>query len=122
MRNAQWTAVPKLLVLFTALVFSCEVSAQDQLSVAARELIGIGVSFKPENYTQAGRAKIVRLVAAYCREVLTALPTNRPNEDAWVVAEMKTTDMDKIKPPLSPSPRRSRIYPGPYIGCTPAWR
>jgi hypothetical protein len=94
-RTEQWTALPKWLVLFSALVFSCEVGAQQ--SVVARELIGIGASFKPENYTQSGRAKIVRLVAAYCREVLNVLPTNTPEEDAWVEAEGNTTDLAKVQ-------------------------
>jgi hypothetical protein len=69
--------------------------AQDQQIPAARELITIAV--RPDSdYTKIGRAKFVRLLSVYCREVLKILPTNTPTEDAWVASEGNTNDMAKI--------------------------
>jgi hypothetical protein len=65
--------------------------AQDQIP-AARELIAIN-----SDYTKTGRAKFVRLLSVYCREVLKILPTNTPTEDAWIASEGKTNDMAKVR-------------------------
>jgi hypothetical protein len=48
------------------------------------------------DYTATFRAKLIQTLAAYCQEVLNALPTNTPAEDAWVASEQKTTDATKI--------------------------
>jgi hypothetical protein len=47
--------------------------------------------FNPKN-----RIELVRLSDAYCREVLDTVPTNTPAEDAWVTAESKTSDTNRI--------------------------
>lgn len=47
--------------------------------------------FNPSN-----RVELSRRFAAYCRELLDAVPTNTPAENAWVIAESKTSDTDRI--------------------------
>jgi hypothetical protein len=84
-----------LLLLAGFVWFPREVVAQEQIP-AARELISIAV--RPDfDYTKLGRAKFVRLLSAYCREILRRLPTNTPSEDAWVASEGKTSDMAKVR-------------------------
>src|SRR5829696_4277303 len=74
-----------------------EVGAQEKmLSPAARTLMGLAVT-PGADYTKAGRVKLVGLIAAYCREMLTIIPTNTPNENAWVQDEGQTTDLSKIR-------------------------
>jgi hypothetical protein len=68
--------------------------AQDQIP-AARELITVAVR-SDTDYTKTGRARFVRLLSAYCREVLKILPTNTPTEDAWVASEGHTNDTAKV--------------------------
>ena len=94
------------LLLLSALVWlPSKAVAQDQIP-AARELITIAV--RPDtDYTKTGRAKFVRLLSVYCREVLKLLPTNTPTEDAWVASEGHTNDMAKIRR-LVASPEYSR--------------
>jgi hypothetical protein len=83
-----------LLLLSVLVWLPSKAVAQDQIP-AARELITIAV--RPEaDYTKTGRAKFVRLLSVYCREVLKILPTNTPTEDAWVASEGRTTDLAKI--------------------------
>jgi hypothetical protein len=59
------------------------VTAQwEQYSPVTRELITMSVN-PTTDLSLSGRGKLVRLIATYCREVLTALPTNTPREDDW---------------------------------------
>jgi hypothetical protein len=86
---------PTLLLLAALIWLPSKAVAQDQIP-AARELITIAV--RPDSdYTKSGRAKFVRLLSVYCREVLKILPTNTPTEDAWVASEGNTNDMDKVR-------------------------
>src|ERR1700694_5463527 len=45
-----------------------------------------------QTFTPANRVELSRQFEAYCREVLDTVPTNTPAEDAWVMAESKTSD------------------------------
>jgi hypothetical protein len=81
-------------------------SAQDSERPIAKQLVSITVD-PGSDYTKPGRAKFVGILATYCADVLKALPTNTPAEDAWVRAEGNTTDMDKIRRLIS-SPEWSR--------------
>ena len=96
-RTEQWTElIAKWLIFFYALAsLSGEVGAQDAQRSAQEQLAGI-VTNPRSDFTKTGRAKLVRLVAGYCRDVLNVLPTNTPQEDAWVEAEGNTTDLAKI--------------------------
>jgi hypothetical protein len=86
---------PTLLLLAVLIWLPSKAVAQDQIP-AARELITFAV--KPDSdYTKHGRAKFVRLLSVYCREVLKILPTNTPTEDAWVESEGNTNDMAKVR-------------------------
>jgi hypothetical protein len=49
------------------------------------------------DYTADFRAQFAQTLANYCQEVLDAVPTNTPAEDAWVASEQKTNF-----PPNSP--------------------
>jgi hypothetical protein len=84
------------LLLMSALVWlPSKAVAQDQIP-AARELITIAV--RPDtDYPKTGRARLVRLLSVYCREVIKILPTNTPAEDAWVASEGNTTDIAKVR-------------------------
>jgi hypothetical protein len=84
-----------LLLCFALALLSGEVSAEDAQRSAQEQLAVIVVNPRSD-FTKIGRAKLVRLVAAYCRDVLNVLPTNTPQEDARVEAEGNTTDLAKI--------------------------
>ncbi len=47
-------------------------------------------------FTPPNRVELSRRFEAYCREVLDAVPTNTPAEDAWVIAELKSSDLDRM--------------------------
>ena len=49
-----------------------------------------------QTFTPANRVELSRQFEAYCREVLDTVPTNTPAEDAWVMAESKTSDTNRI--------------------------
>lgn len=84
-----------LLLLSALVLLPSKAVAQDQIP-AARELITFAV--RPDtDYTKTGRAKFVRLLSVYCREVLKILPANTPTEDAWVASEGLTNDLAKIR-------------------------
>ena len=69
--------------------------AQEKERPIARELIDS--AFRSADFgSRADRIKFVNALSAYCKEFLTALPTNTPTEDAWVQSEMKTSDTEKI--------------------------
>lgn len=94
-----------IAVLALALTFTAPAYAlNSKLSATARDLISITVS---ADFTKAGRVKFVGLIAVYCREMLTTIPTNTPNENAWVETEGRTTDQSKINRLMS-SPEWSR--------------
>ncbi len=91
-------------VLFLAIAGS---STHAQRSTS-EELVTMAV-FPTTEYSKAGRARLTTLVLAYCHELLDALPTNKPNEQAWVLNEMKTSDQVKIERLIS-SVEYSRYY------------
>ena len=47
-------------------------------------------------YSPANRVELARRFEAYCREVLDAVPTNTPAEDAWVTTESTTSDVNRL--------------------------
>jgi hypothetical protein len=67
----------------------------DQLPIA-RQLISLAVN-PSTDYTRDGRVKLVQILANYCIAILELLPTNTPNEQAWVQTEGQTTDLTKVK-------------------------
>ncbi|MBI5260254.1 MAG: hypothetical protein HY852_00365 [Bradyrhizobium sp.] len=58
------------------------------------QILKFALSSKP--YDAAARATLAHLFASYCRDVLAAVPTNTPAEDAWISQEGNTTDANKI--------------------------
>jgi hypothetical protein len=95
-----------LLCILGAVALQGTIYAQDSEQPIARELLSITVD-PGSDYTKPGRAKFASVLATYCTEVLKALPTNTPAEDAWVRAEMNTSDMAKTRR-LASSPEFSR--------------
>jgi hypothetical protein len=69
------------------------------------------------DYTAIFRAKLVQTFAAYCQEVLNALPTNTPAEDDWVASEQKTTDMTKITRLLNSKEYSRNFLKGMFSDC-----
>jgi hypothetical protein len=57
------------------------------------------------------RSKLASAVLAWCRAVVSALPTNTPAEAAWVEREGNTTDLDRIRR-LDASPEFGRYRLG----------
>lgn len=49
-----------------------------------------------QKFTPANRVELSRRIEAYCREVLDTVPTNTPAEDAWVTAELNTSDINRV--------------------------
>ena len=82
------------------------ICAQDSERPIARQLVSMAVN-PSSDYTGPGRAKFVSVLASYFTEILNALPTNSPSEDAWVLAEANTTDIEKVRR-LTSSPEWSR--------------
>ena len=95
-------------LLFTVVAIGLQdtIRAQDSVRPIARELVSIAVN-PGSDYTKTGRTRFVTVLATYCAEVLKALPTNTPGEDAWVRTEGNTTDLDKSRRLVS-SPEFSR--------------
>jgi hypothetical protein len=91
-------------------------SAQDTERQIAKQLVSIAVN-PGSDYTRPGRAKFVSTLATYCGEVLKALPTNTPAEDAWVLAEGNTGDMEKIRRLVSSSEFARRELKARFEGC-----
>src|SRR5258708_1471447 len=69
------------------------------------------------DYTATFRAKLIQTFAAYCQEVLDALPTNTPAEDAWVASEQKTTDLTKISRLLGSKEYSRYILKNTFSDC-----
>jgi hypothetical protein len=85
-------------MIAAALVAGCvadESAAQNSKS-AMDEVIDFASRAQPV-YTADFRAKFAHTLANYCQEVLKALPTNTPAEDAWVTAEEKSGNGAKIQ-------------------------
>jgi hypothetical protein len=49
------------------------------------------------DYTADFRPRFIRTLAKYCQDVLNALPTNTPAEDAWIASEEKTKDREELQ-------------------------
>jgi hypothetical protein len=62
------------------------------------------------DYASTFRAKLIKTFAAYCQEVLDALPTNTPAKDAWVASEQKTSDGTKINRLVNSKPVHFEKY------------
>jgi hypothetical protein len=101
---------PLFLIGFALVPASAQ---QEQRSPTVRELLSISVN-PNSDFTRPGRAKFVGALARYCHEVLAALPTNTPRDDAWVMAEMNTSDMAKINRLVS-SPEYNRYILKDYF-------
>ncbi len=43
------------------------------------------------------RPKFLLTLETYCQQVLSALPTNTPAEDAWIASEEKTKDTEQLR-------------------------
>src|SRR3954468_19856446 len=67
-------------LIIGGLLTSGTAKAGGQVGPATRALARI-VTLDPVDYSRAGRAKLVKALAAYCQEVLAGLPTNTPAED-----------------------------------------
>lgn len=65
-----------------------------QSPTAYSRILKFGFSGKP--YDAAARSELAKLFVTFCRDVLAAVPTNTPAEDAWVRQEGNTTDVAKI--------------------------
>lgn len=99
-------ALRRLSFAITILSSTAGVAQQNVESPATRELLSMTVN-PNSDFSRSGRAKFVRILSNYCREFLSALPTNTPKEDTWIASEMKTSDMAKIRR-LASSPEFSR--------------
>jgi hypothetical protein len=74
----------------TTLGFSQQQSSSD----AGGQIFKFAFSKMP--YTASARSDLAKLYLAYCRDILVAIPTNTPAEEAWVAEEANTTQFDKI--------------------------
>src|SRR5258708_3170050 len=71
-------------------------TAQNSKSSAMDEVLNYA-SRPPSDYTADFRAKFAQTLVNYCQDILNALPTNTPAEDAWVTSEEKTGNGAKIQ-------------------------
>ena len=85
-----------LFSAFVAIELQGSIRAQDSARPIASQLVSIAVN-PSYDLTKAGRSTFVATLADYCAQVLMALPTNTPAEDAWVRAEASTSDLAKIR-------------------------
>jgi hypothetical protein len=69
--------------------------AQNKKSSAMSEIVSFA-SRPQSDYTADFRTSFAQTLANFCQEVLDALPTNTPAEDAWVTSEGKTKDAAKF--------------------------
>ncbi len=70
--------------------------AQSNKRPAMDEIVNF--ASRPEfDYTADFRAQFAQNIASYCQEILDALPTNTPAEDAWIISEEKTGNGAKIQ-------------------------
>lgn len=86
----------RFLLLFAILIGASQ-SAQAQTAksqTSTNQLLGLVFSKRP--FDAATRTELTSLFAAYCRDVLTAVPSNTPAEEAWVEDESRTSDMAKL--------------------------
>jgi hypothetical protein len=91
-------------------------TAQNSKASSANELAAL--SGRPaSDYTAAFRAKLTQTFAAYCQELLNALPTNTPAEDAWVESEQKTTDFTRISRVVSSKEYSRHILKETFSNC-----
>jgi hypothetical protein len=105
-----------LLCILAMAPLQSTMRAQDSERPIARELVSITVN-PSSDYTKLGRAKFVRILSTYCTEVMSALPTNTPTEDAWVRAEGNTTDTEKIRRLVSSPEFIRRELKSVFEGC-----
>lgn len=76
--------------------FSGSVSAQESRFSETEALISYAVN-PSSDYSRNGRANFAAILSVYCKKSLEILPTNSPSEDAWLQAEMKTSDLIKAE-------------------------
>jgi hypothetical protein len=93
------------LALITGL--SAPAIAQQEIP-AVRALLALAI--RPDaDFSRAGRVRFTEALGTFCRDVAAAIPTNTPRETDWVLAEMKTSDINRIKR-LARSAEYSRHY------------
>ncbi|MFK4647371.1 hypothetical protein ABIF96_005945 [Bradyrhizobium ottawaense] len=83
--------------LLSALAISLVVMASPsyaQSPTAYSQILKFGFSRKL--YDATARVELAKLFVMFCQDVLAAVPTNTPAEDAWVRQEGNTTDVAKI--------------------------
>ncbi|MET4297060.1 hypothetical protein ABIB06_007653 [Bradyrhizobium sp. LB8.2] len=86
------------LMTFALLIGSATTAAYSQATSTAPRPAQSDLfrfSFNP-TFTPANRIELSRRFEGYCHEVLDAVPTNTPAEDAWVIAESKTSDLNRV--------------------------
>ncbi|MCK1511368.1 hypothetical protein IVB22_02025 [Bradyrhizobium sp. 190] len=83
----RWSATIGLLLLLVGPSYA-------QSPTAYSQILKFGFSGKP--FDASARAELTKLFTAFCRDLLTALPSNTPAEDAWVQQESNTTDVAKL--------------------------
>jgi len=92
------TSRPTILagLMFAALATAATTAAYSQETAPGSAQGNLfGFAFK-QPFSPVNRVELSRLVEAYCREILDVVPTNTPAEDAWVTAESKTSDINRI--------------------------
>jgi hypothetical protein len=55
------------------------------------------LDFAEKPVSEDFRPRFIGTLAKYCQDVLNALPTNTPAEDAWIAWEEKTKDREKLQ-------------------------
>jgi len=83
----------------------------------ARELVSQAVNLSNDMAVPKNRIRFVQTIATYCGEVLKALPTNTPNEDAWVKAESNTSDSAKLDRLVSTAEFARRQLKSTFENC-----
>jgi hypothetical protein len=80
------TLAAMLLLFFATAAFP-----QSDQTAAEKNLFQF---FFRESFTPEDRIELTRRIDAYCRDVLDNVPTNTPAEEAWVMSEYKSGQLE----------------------------
>ena len=83
-----------VLLLFGFISFPANGATQEKWIPKAYSLFL--ATTNPDSEYAKGRRIFVQTLSIYCHEILNRLPTNTPAEDAWVEAESRGTDTNKM--------------------------
>jgi hypothetical protein len=85
-----------VLLLFGFISFPAKGDTQEKWIPKAYSLFLATTDPDSEFAKGGGRGRFVQTLSIYCHEILERLPTNTPAEDAWVEAESRGTDTNKM--------------------------